>query len=149
MGDFVHAGDRPARRMPSLKKIAKHLGISDSFPHCFRCRATSESSTWGEWVPETGLERAHVIDRCRGGLDNAANLRPLCHQCHALQPSFGAGQEVEALRWFSIKRSPVVDAVIDVICGTPVAEVLLLDEWQVELAVDADERGKCWRKAAA
>lgn len=135
--------------MPSLAKVAEHLGIIDSFPHCFRCRATSESSVWGEWVPATGLERAHVIDRCRGGLDNAANLRPLCRQCHALQPSFGAGHEPEALRWFSIKRSPVVDAVIQVLGDTPVDDATLLDEWQLELVVDGDERGKCWRTTPA
>lgn len=45
------------------------------------------------------LERAHLIDRCRDGLDGAQNLVLLCRDCHRSMPSFGPGSEAMAMAW--------------------------------------------------
>lgn len=58
-------------------------------------------------MPTTELVRAHIIDRMFGGLDNAANLAPLCEWCHEIQPIFRPGDEAAALDWFGL---PPLDA---------------------------------------
>jgi 5-methylcytosine-specific restriction endonuclease McrA len=100
---------RPARRMPSLKQVAEHLGIADMPPHCWKCGDLADATSWSERC--SGLERAHVIDRVYGGLDNAANLRPLCATCHRYQPIFKNGDEEVALAWFNDHRSAVAGEV--------------------------------------
>lgn len=88
---------RPDRRVPSLHKIAEFHDLGD-LPRCFRCGFT-QGGTWRDAT--SWLERAHVIDRSAGGLDNLVNLRPLCRWCHRCQPSFVSGDEQIALAWFS------------------------------------------------
>lgn len=84
--------ERPPRRMPSMKAIIRHHGLPGRY--CVRCS------------DDGYLERAHIIDRVFGGLDNAANLAPLCDYCHRTQPIFKPGQEGEALRWFRLVPLP-------------------------------------------
>lgn len=95
---------RPGRRMPSAARIAEYW--EDRFadgsgpfvvdwgePSCFGCdRMVRAFST-------RYLERAHLVDRCRDGLDGEQNLVLLCGLCHALMPSFGPGEGDEALAW--------------------------------------------------
>lgn len=88
---------RPPRRMPSMSKIAQFNDLGH-VPHCVRCGFEPPVETWAE--ANSWLERAHVVDRVAGGLDNEANLRPLCSLCHQLQPAFCAGDEKMALAWF-------------------------------------------------
>ena len=90
---------RPPRRMPSLKAMAKFLGVEGREPFCFRCGVCVDADSWAD--ARRVLERAHVIDRVFDGLDNLANLRPLCSTCHRWQPIFKAGDEAEALAWFA------------------------------------------------
>lgn len=81
--------ERPARRMPTLKRIAAFHNLCGVF--CVRCGETDH------------LERAHIIDRWSGGLDHEANLAPLCYWCHhKTQPIFVPGDETDAYAWFGI-----------------------------------------------
>jgi hypothetical protein len=90
--------EREPRRVPSLAKVADHHGL-DARPSCVRCGYEPPVDSWRE--ASGWLQRAHVIDRFAGGLDNAANLRPLCRMCHRMQPIFVPGDEDVALEWFS------------------------------------------------
>ena len=98
---------RPRRRMPSLKRIARFHGLGD--PACYCCGYVHP----GEWTWDTAnrwLERAHVIDRCFGGLDHEGNLRPLCTWCHRQQPPFSPGEEASALAWVGDAAAPLLGA---------------------------------------
>jgi hypothetical protein len=77
--------------MPSIQAVRSHWGITH--PECIRCGS------------ETRVEKAHIIDRCAGGLDHAGNLLPLCHVCHREQPEFVNGDEAEALAWFGAEKT--------------------------------------------
>jgi hypothetical protein len=98
--------------MPSLKKIAAHLGVIGDPPHCWKCKALVPTDNWDK--ASRWLERAHVIDRVFDGLDNAANLRPLCPGCHRVQPIFRAGEEARALRWFNKPGDPMMPFLVTV-----------------------------------
>jgi len=55
------------------------------------------------------LERAHLVDRCFGGLDHCANLIIICHACHRKMPSFegnpkDSGIHHPSLLWTLIKK---------------------------------------------
>jgi hypothetical protein len=65
--------DRPARRMPSIRTIAEFHEMPDD--ECWRC---------GLREP---LERAHIVDRCAGGLDGPQNLSLICYPCHMDMPT--------------------------------------------------------------
>lgn len=108
--------NRPERSMPTLRRLCDFHGIYG----CVRC-GTSE-----------GLERAHVIDRFLGGLDNLVNLRPLCSQCHRLQPSFAPGQEDEALEWFGKQGSPLVAIVNQFLAAEAARRGITVDELATE-----------------
>lgn len=89
---------RGPRQMPSLPKLARTLRLGD-VPKCYRCEGEVARASWST---ATGvLDRAHVIDRWCGGSDEAANLRPLCHDCHEMQPIFYPGDQAVALYWFT------------------------------------------------
>ena len=96
---------RPSRRMPTMAALLAHHGMADN-PSCWKCQLPLAADR---------LERAHVIDRHCGGLDNVENLRPLCSTCHRLQPSFAPGDEVAALEWFDHHESPVVAITLGVL----------------------------------
>ena len=93
---------RPARKMPTLRKIAAAHDLGDE-PYCVRCSALSSAETWDQ---SSGcppfLERAHIIDRWAGGTDYPANIAPLCSACHLGQPVFVPGDEAVAYDWFGL-----------------------------------------------
>jgi hypothetical protein len=102
---------RKGRTMPTLWKIASYWHAAGyrpmhlRVPHCFRCFASFTQD--GPPPPEfewnaAPLERAHLVDRIRGGLDGAQNLMPLCHRCHKIMPSFDPGEGPDAIAW--VKR---------------------------------------------
>jgi 5-methylcytosine-specific restriction endonuclease McrA len=99
---------RPGRRMPTWQAIQRYwyrqergwvgFGQCDpGEPTCYRC---------GWWCMRDdkrseadGLERAHLVDRCFGGLDIEPNLVLLCSTCHRSMPSFEPGDEHKAIEW--------------------------------------------------
>jgi hypothetical protein len=81
---------RAPRRMPTMKAILRHHGLWE-IPTCVRCG-----------LVDTAIERAHIIDRSDDGLDNCANIAPLCKWCHAGQPIFHPTETAEALAWFGL-----------------------------------------------
>lgn len=91
---------RSARSMPTLLAVAKHHGVADREPFCFRCGDEPDVAAWSD--ANSYLERAHIIDRVFDGLDVPQNLAPLCKPCHKEQPAFRAGDEVKALAWFGL-----------------------------------------------
>lgn len=94
---------RPKRKMPSLTKIVeyweKRFPIDGLFlvdwgePACFGCNRMAPA-----FSPRY-FERAHLVDRCRDGLDLESNLVPLCGACHAVMPSFGPKDGAAAIEW--------------------------------------------------
>jgi 5-methylcytosine-specific restriction endonuclease McrA len=76
------------------------IGLGE--PYCMACGQLSdvddEQTTSDAWKT-SGLERAHLIDRCSGGLDGAQNLVTLCRSCHRSMPSFVSGDEAKAMAW--------------------------------------------------
>lgn len=84
--------ERPPRRMPELKTLLRYHGMSEAC--CVRCGLTD------------AIERAHIIDRSDDGLDNCANIAPLCRFCHAGQPIFKPEAEAAALAWFGLPFGP-------------------------------------------
>lgn len=81
---------RPPRKMPTMKAILRYHGLWE-VPACVRCG-----------LVDTAIERAHIIDRCDDGLDNCANIAPLCRWCHAGQPIFKPSETTKALAWFGL-----------------------------------------------
>jgi len=67
---------RPARRMPTTRRIAEHWDMPDRV--CWRCDRVGS------------VERAHIVDRMDwahgAGLDGAQNLALLCEPCHKAMP---------------------------------------------------------------
>lgn len=101
---------RPKRRMPSLAKIAAFHDMGPT-PHCYRCGTRAPENPWGSrwtgWRAASWfLDRAHMIDRWADGLDNCANLYPLCPACHGSQPVFKVGDEDAARAWLEVCRLP-------------------------------------------
>lgn len=78
---------RPSRRYPPLKRIEEYWGLEHGY--CARCNQPAR------------CDRAHIIDRCNGGLDDIQNLAPLCYPCHEAQPSYKPGGEAFAVAWLN------------------------------------------------
>lgn len=118
---------RPARRMPTAEQVARYWidegktfggmnragvitfgsGRSDLAPACFRC---------GEQVPAWNkLDRAHLVDRARDGLDIECNLALLCVQCHRSMPSFEPERAAIAIAYVNYYRweMDVIDLLSD------------------------------------
>jgi hypothetical protein len=101
---FVGRQERPARKMPSALNVAKYHGAVDPDrlrdghgPACMGCSTGAD-----EW---SQLERAHLIDRCFGGLDGPQNIVMLCRKCHRSMPSFEPGREDAAWSWVRTRES--------------------------------------------
>lgn len=89
---------RPGRKTPSAKNIMLYWASRDEYydfdlftPACFRCRRRARY--WSD------LDRAHLVDRARNGLDLECNIVLLCAPCHRVMPSFGVGEEGSAILW--------------------------------------------------
>jgi hypothetical protein len=87
---YEFGGQRGPRRMPTMKAILRYHGLA-GVPACVRCG-----------LVDTAIERAHIIDRSDNGLDNCANIAPLCKWCHVSQPIFLPSETAEALAWFGL-----------------------------------------------
>lgn len=74
--------------MPRLSECETYWGVPRA--HCIRC------------LEPARCERAHVIDRCYGGLDGVQNIVPLCVPCHKEMPPFIPGEEAKALAWLAV-----------------------------------------------
>lgn len=79
--------NRRSRSMPKMEAIGRYWAIDTSV--CYRCGIVART------------ERAHIIDRQYGGLDDVQNLLPLCIRCHREQPPFVNGEEWKAAIWFT------------------------------------------------
>ena len=96
---------RPTRRMPAVSMIVRYWARRDTFkvdvknPACFRCGRSAPA-----WENRY-FDRAHLVDRCFGGLDHEANLALLCMQCHREMPSFRPTEERAAIEWVRAARS--------------------------------------------
>jgi hypothetical protein len=102
--------------LPSLWKIASYweerkrangeglFQVNLDDPHCFGCRVTGDlpdtddleerwnSSSW--W-----MERGHLVNWARNGLDQVQNIVPLCRICNRSMPIFDAEHADEAIVW--------------------------------------------------
>lgn len=107
---------RRPRREPPLWKIADFWLSRGTFemraaePWCFACRITAtpdcaleldrQPTLKQRWeFAARFLQKAHLVDRCDGGLDAAQNIVPLCHWCHRDMPEFRAGTGPWAISW--------------------------------------------------
>lgn len=118
--------DEPrSRKMPSARAIHswwannrfhewavwfKQVDLGE--PSCYRCgrwgdMGTQERNDVDEFA---GLERAHVVDRCRGGLDVEPNLILLCSRCHRSMPEVSELDADVAFRWVVGGESWLIDA---------------------------------------
>lgn len=104
-----------SRRLPSMWKIAGYwvsLGTFEmclSDPSCFACGAVVPAGAFDGVPPyprarwdaaSSWLERAHLVDRCDGGLDAEQNIVPLCSWCHRKRmPCFRGGTGRWAIAW--------------------------------------------------
>lgn len=101
--------ERGPRRMPSLWTIAEYWAQHEVFdfdlsqPSCFACGREPPATSGTQrdrWDAASGyLERAHLVDRCRGGLDGPQNIVPLCFPCHHAMPPFDVGEGQAAIEW--------------------------------------------------
>jgi hypothetical protein len=135
-------------QLPSMWRIASYwaqragwFDVIIDRPHCFACGVRGG---WPEDVtdPETrwslaGLERGHIVNRARDGLDGVQNLVPLCHLCNRVMPIFDVEHDGAAIAWL--------------IEGGCVAEwdILLQEagvDWRIRMHAQIDvmeERGGC------
>lgn len=102
---------RPARKMPSAKKIAAYweqrgtpFDVQSNQPCCFACKTRSD-----RW---NNFDRAHLVDRFLGGLDHEANLAMLCHTCHKIMPMFEVSDYQHAIDW--VLSNPLLQLVKNV-----------------------------------
>lgn len=107
--EVVRLPPRPPRRMPTFWAMACYWKDRGVFlvdlndPHCFGCGtvpglfAGIPSARWT--MAKSVLEKAHLVDRCGGGLDGPQNVVPLCWRCHRAMPPFGPGMGRAAIEW--------------------------------------------------
>lgn len=111
---------RRPRKYVRLAVVEAYWGVGPRT--CIRCRATAR------------CERAHVIDRCRGGLDGVQNIVPLCGACHAEMSEHGPGDEDRALAWIHARdRAGWSHAVAVALCAQ------FPEEWSQAEALDSTE----------
>lgn len=87
---------RPPRKYVKHTKIVEYWAgrglLSDGmWPACMGCAHGVD-----DW---SRLDRAHLVDRCRDGLDHEPNLSLLCGRCHKVMPSFGPDEGDAAIQW--------------------------------------------------
>lgn len=92
---------RPRRRHLNYKRIAEHwhargLTRDGLWPACMGCAEGADD--WSD------LERAHLVDYSRDGLDHEGNVVLLCSTCHREMPSYKAGQDAAALGYVTARQ---------------------------------------------
>lgn len=103
---------RPGRYLPSMWKIVTHwsgdndwFGVDLEHPHCFACHRTvpgidmslSPERRWS--AAASILERGHLVNRVRNGLDGPQNLVPLCNLCNKTMPIFSGPLPPGPIEW--------------------------------------------------
>jgi hypothetical protein len=103
----------PVRREPSLPsmwKIVQYWVQRDEWfvpdvrnPHCFACERLipcPEGAPEYRWNGNgRALQRGHLVNRARDGLDQPQNLVPLCKSCNRVMPMFGPEAAQAAIDW--------------------------------------------------
>lgn len=69
----------------------------DDEPHCVGCK-----QEFPEWSSKY-LDRAHIVNRCYGGVNEPYNLTLLCRPCNRAMPKFAADQDAEAAVWVCVR----------------------------------------------
>ncbi len=120
------APSRGRRKAPSLQVIAEYWAGQDAFdvdldePHCFGCGTTlgtDSTALQDRWnAASAWLDRAHLVDRARQGLDAPQNIVPLCRACHRVMPSFGPGEAADAITW--VQAGGVMPLIAEVMART-------------------------------
>lgn len=107
---------RPAPYLPSLWTIAsywldegKTFVVDIDYPNCFACFTPAVQDMRPieaipdlreRWRAITGkLERGHLVNRARNGLDGPQNLVPLCHACNKIMPVFDSPLPPGPIEW--------------------------------------------------
>jgi len=102
---------RRAPCLPTMWKIASYWAErADWFeviidrPHCFACGLhggwpDDVTRPRDRWDLSDQLERGHLVNRARDGLDGAQNLVPLCHLCNKVMPIFDVEHGGDATAW--------------------------------------------------
>lgn len=72
------------------------LYMDSGEPGCFRCSWRTPVQDWEKLSTEYNragkwLDKAHLVDMCRGGVDDVHNIVLLCKPCHKIMPSFPSG----------------------------------------------------------
>lgn len=111
-------GRRPPR-LPSRWEIASYwagLGLDDWFgidmgnPHCFACGLHGAiggsfpedmADLERRWNSARRLEKGHIVNRARDGLDRVQNLALLCRFCNKNMPMFGVEDQDAAVAWIT------------------------------------------------
>jgi hypothetical protein len=103
--------ERGPYRLPAKWAIASYwAGRDDWFdvdlehPHCFACglhggHPEDEPDPAARWNLAGRLERGHIVNRARHGLDGVQNLVPLCGDCNHFMPVFSVEDDEEATAW--------------------------------------------------
>lgn len=98
-------------RLPKLWQIVTYWLGRDMFvynghpgtPHCFACgwyfrvEGDTDEERWNG--ASRYLDRGHIVNWCRGGLDQVQNLVPLCRFCNMVMPIFGPEEWPAAFMW--------------------------------------------------
>jgi hypothetical protein len=105
---------RPARKYPGVWTLVCYWQDRDPCPfivgtwteaNCFACQRPAptnheNSLPRDNWNRALGwLERAHLVTRMYGGLDDPANVVPLCFTCHRIMPDFPPAEWEKAIKW--------------------------------------------------
>jgi hypothetical protein len=111
--------ERPGEKLPHMWKIVcywvRRLETSPfvvdlEVPHCFRCGIIPNfinGTLAYQWGATGGmLEKGHLVNRARDGLDTVQNLVPLCRFCNVHMPIFGVEHGTDAVAWVAAGGGP-------------------------------------------
>lgn len=104
---------RPEPRLPSLWRVAKYwaeedpeqlFSVDPDRPNCFACgRVVPEpvgETPEQKWNNSGNLlQRGHLVNRARYGLDGVQNLVPLCRACNMAMPIFESAEIPGPIEW--------------------------------------------------
>ena len=109
MTDQLAQVSRPGPQLPAMWQIVQYWASRDTFPidferpHCFGCGVRAPRAM-GSLTPEmrwgrAGLEKGHLVNRARYGLDAVQNLVPLCYLCNFTMPIFDSPAAPGPIEW--------------------------------------------------
>ena len=99
-----------------MTRNKNHQWIKECWDHCSGIVSELDVAVdWGSWESECSrcwccghegrLQRCHVVPKSLGGDDSAANVVPLCAQCHDEAPDVIDPSEM--FRWIAERQNPV------------------------------------------